>query len=244
MGKDLEIVAYRGAALADATIADLVHRLAPHVALFRHSVAAGVRAPVLSELRCIAFYERVGRDGAQEPSPNAPAAHLFFSESMLANAKREAAAGGSLASVVRAAWTMIDEAEKRFSDVETNASEPANARRTSADGAVAVARELSRIAGEAFLAGYADHSGIGIYARFLEGELVFPTSPADVYAEHDDYVGATELAWSSALGGPVRFDAVVAQYFPDEAEPPLFAAEAPASAIPFDASQYVMTLAD
>ncbi|HEY1552046.1 MAG TPA: hypothetical protein VGG28_29670, partial [Kofleriaceae bacterium] len=136
MGKDLEIVAYRGPAVADRVIVELVSRFAPETAWFRHATAT-----IIDDLRCIAFYEAVHGDD--------DAAGLDFPESTLRAVDPDA----SLSSIVQAAWKMTRE------QVRTQPAKPAPA--PTPEGAVGIARELSKRGGDAFVVGYGDHSCIG-----------------------------------------------------------------------------------
>ena len=66
MGKDIEIVAYRGKPVSIASLADLISRFTPYADFFRHSVASNVAAPPIPDLHCIAFYERVSGAGEHD----------------------------------------------------------------------------------------------------------------------------------------------------------------------------------
>ncbi len=230
MAKDFELVAYRGAALPDARIIELVQRHAPDVELVRHVPASAAREPI-ADLHCIAFYERVA------PSPS----KSYFSESMIP--RRDT--GGSLASLVQHAWSQL-----RADVVARPKREPATDRDDRDDDAAAdelapaaaLARALSETCEDAFLVGYGDHSGIAIYARFVRGELVEPASRADIYADADDYVAEPARAWSRALGRTVGIDDVASAYFHDGAMPGLLAPDV--APVAFSADRFVMTLAE
>ena len=91
---------------------------------------------------------------------------------------------------------------------------PAKPEREPAPAAdVAITRELSRLCGEAFLVGYADHSCIGIYGQFRKGELVVPATEREVHSDRD-YLTAPSRAWSAALGREITIDEVVRRLFP------------------------------
>jgi hypothetical protein len=232
MGKDFELVAYRGEALPDARIIELVQRYAPDVELLRHVPASAAREPIV-DLHCVAFYERVAPVTSKS----------YFSESMIPRGE----AGGSLASLVQHAWSQLRAdvvaRPKREPAIDRAADDDADVPADAELGpAAALARALSESCDDAFLVGYGDHSGIGIYARFVRGELVEPASLADIYADADDYVAAPARAWSQALGRTVAIDDVAGAYFHDGAMPALLAPDA--APVAFSADRFVMTLAD
>jgi uncharacterized small protein (TIGR04563 family) len=234
MGMDIEIVAYRGRAVSNAKIAALISRFAPDTEWFRHGVASAARKPILPDLHCIACYESVRRDDDAKPKGQG----LYFSESMLRDLRQRA--GGpdrSLASLVQAAWAGVRE------EIRKQPAKPTPAVETT-PAAVAIARELGKLCGEAFLVGYGDHSCTGIYGQFRDGELVAPAAERDVYREHDDYTTAPARAWSAALGRKVTIDDAVRAYFSDDKQPPLRAVDKPTRAIPFDGSRFRMTLVE
>jgi hypothetical protein len=247
MGKDIEIVAYRGEPISIATLADSIRRFTPYADFFRHAVAANVAAAPASDLHCIAFYDRVSgaehddeddedKDSDRDEAASSPPG-LYFSHSKLEEMKDAAARGASLSSIVQGAWTLVREAHdsKKPSVASQSPVEP---------DAPGLARELSRMCGEAFLVGYGDHSCTGIYAHFRHGELVSPKTLDEVYAEHDDYTAWPAEQWSAALGEKVEIDSLVARYFPETAAPPLYQSDQPAKPIAFDPDRYVMGLSE
>jgi hypothetical protein len=246
VGKDIELVAYRGEPMSIEVLADLISRFTPYADFFRHSVASNVAAPLVPDLHCIAFYERVSEAGEHDPDDDgeheaprkaASSPRLFFSQSKLDELKDAAASGASLSSIVQGAWKIVHEAH-----VSTKPS-AASARPAEPD-APGLARELSRIGGEAFLVGYGDHSCTGIFAHFRNGELVNPKSIDEVYAEHDDYTSWPAKQWSTALGASVEIDSVAARYFPEAGAPPLYEPDEPMKPIEFDSNCYVMSLSE
>ncbi len=259
MGIDFEIVAYRGTPLSVDRLAKLIARYTPYAELFRHASAANVKSPLAPDLHMIAFYDDErgggdgdddddngddGDDGDSKPQTAAPPPKrgLFISESALAAARESAAQGGSLADVVRQAWSLARGAVRDMPPAPpapVTESEPGGDDSNCAE----LARELSR-GGEAFLLGYGDHSGTGIYAQFRDGALVVPASVDDIYGERDDYTSWPSQQWSRALGKKVDLDKVVARYFPKAKAPPLHRVERPERAIPFDADRYSMGISE
>ncbi len=244
MGIDFEIVAYRGKPASVERLAELIARFTPYAELFRHTSAADVKSPVARDLHMIAFYDdqRGGSDdtdAADADSHARPAqTGLFVPESALA-AARESANGGSLADVVKQAWSLsraaLHEESARASEAESDCETETSC--------AELARALSR-GGEAFLLGYADHSCIGIYAQFRDGELVFPASIDEIYGEHEDYAAWPSQQWSHALGKAVDLDQIVARYFPDASEPSLCRVERPMQPIPFDSDRYSIGISE
>jgi len=242
MGIDFEIVAYRGKPASVERLAELIARYTPHAELFRHAIAAKVKSPIARDLHMIAFYD--DQRGGSDDDADAPDADsdarpaktgLFFPESELAAARESAAKGGSLADVVQQAWALA-----RRAILEMPAKAPGTEDQSDSETETSceeLARELSR-GGESFLLGYADHSCIGIYAQFRDGELVFPASIDEIYGDHDDYIAWPSQQWSHALGKTVDLDKIVARYFPDASAPPLCRVERPNQPIPFDADRY------
>jgi hypothetical protein len=252
MGKDIEIVAYRGEPASIANLADLISRFTPYADFFRHSVASSVEAPPAPDLHCIAFYDRVSgarehddedddeereTDKDEAPRKASSSLGLYFPQSKLDAMKDAAASGASLSSIVQQAWRSVHEAHdsRRPSAPSATPVEP------DAPGLVC---ELSRICGEAFLVGYGDHSCTAIYAHFRHGELVNPKTLDEVYAEHDDYTSWPARQWSAALGEKVEIDGIAARYFPETGAPPLYECDEPTKPIEFDSDYYVMGLSE
>jgi hypothetical protein len=243
MGIDFEIVAYRGRPASLDRLAELIARHTPHAELFRHAIASEVKSQIARDLHMIAFYDdRRGDsdDDTEAADADSDARPVYFSESMFAAARDSAANGGSLAEVVQQAWSLARGAihEMPANPARATESESESESESEPEASCAeLARELSR-GGEAFLLGRADHSCIGIYAQFRDGELVFPPSIDEIYGEHDDYAAWPSQQWSLALGTTVDLDEVVARYFPGASVPPLCRVERPKQPIPFDAARY------
>jgi hypothetical protein len=234
MGIDIEIVAYRGRALSDATIRELVSQFAQETEWFRHSIASAVRKPLLDDLHCLAFYDDVRGEPVDKAADPSPSSKLYFSETKLREIREAGERGGSLASLVQAAWKATREEMRKLP------AKPAHEPAPAAD--VAIARALSKLRGEAFLVGYADHSCVGIYGQFRKGELVVPATEREVHSDRD-YLAAPSRAWSAALGRKITIDGVVRAYFPETAQPPLHAV-GEARTIPYDGNRFMMTLVE
>lgn len=247
MGKDFEIVVYRGTPASLAELAALIQRFTPYAELFRHSVASKLKAPLAPDLHCIAFYEDATGDGDDEDDEEdhdgdgatASAGKAYYSESMLEQVKSSTGGDRSLAALVQSAWSATRAAARPTRQPGDDADDSSEE-----SDCAALARELSRIGGEAFLVGYGDHSCIGIYAQFRNGAIVSPDSLDDVYAEHDDYVGWPARQLSAALGTTIEIDELAELYFPDASQPPLYRPDRPTRAIDFDPDRYAMGLSE
>jgi hypothetical protein len=262
MGMDFEIVAYRGKPLSTAEIANVVARFTPYADLFRHSTASELKKPLVPDLHCIAFYEQVDGDSDDEDedddtelekphlpsSATASAPKVFASDALLEAARGADGSHRSLASVIQAAWSHARATAPTRDDAsEPRRGEPAvpsTSDATDESDCPGLAREISRIRGEAFLIGYGDHSCIGIYAHFRNGELVSPDSVDNIYAERDDYTSWPAKQLSAALGKQVETDQLAQLYFPDARKPPLYKVERAKRAIAFDPDRYMMGLSE
>ena len=255
MGRDYEIVAYRGTLLSNADLARIVRRAVPSFELYRHSPGreAWARRKVapLRNLHCIAMYEKVAR----------PSSAVFYSESAFTAIQQQAGQPErSLASIVQQAWTQM-----RSNIMRTPARDPtpdddagdeadSETRATSRDHSgeagdeannetLELARALGRKAGEAFWLSRGDHGCVGGFAHFKRGKLVDQASGDDVYTKvDDDYVAIPDRKWSAALGVSVTLDDVMHRYFSNRKTPPLRDVTAPAKPIPFDARKYDIAL--
>jgi hypothetical protein len=253
MGRDYEIVAYRGTLLSNAELARIVRRTVPSFELYRHSSGrdAWARRKVapLRNLHCIAIYEQVAT----------PSKAVYYSESAFTGLQQQAAQPDrSLASVVQQAWTLmranilrtparaVDPTDDDDDDADA-VEPPAPARDASGDEAknetLELARALGRKVGEAFWLQRGDHGCVGGFAHFKRGKLVDQASADDVFTNvDDDYVAIPDQKWSAALGVAVTLDDVMTRYFPNRKTPPLRDVTAPAKPIPFDARKYDIAL--
>ena len=239
MGRDYELVAYRGAPLREAELARLVRRAAPLGELYRHSRGTAAwssrKTAPLADLHCVAFYE------PRMPDDKAPAVYFVEDAKMVAVQQQAARDDRSLASIVQAAWGLMRTAYVRPASsppTEPSAGEPSA---SDPPPMLELARAISRVIGDAFWVLQGDHSCTGGYARFHRGELVDPTSIDDVFVD-DDYVGVPTRKWSAALGTPVELDAIVSRYFPDRKQPPLRDVDRPTRPIAFDGRKYDFAL--
>jgi hypothetical protein len=243
MGRDYEIVAYRGTLLSNAELARIVRKAVPSFELYRHSPGrdAWSRREVapLRNLHCIAIYEQVAK----------PSTAVYYSESAFTELQQQAAQPErSLASLVQLAWTKmrtdIMRAPPRAVDVAPTRDDSADEADNENDNeTLELARALGREAGEAFWLQRGDHGCVGGFAHFKRGKLVDQASADDVYTKvDDDYVAIPDRKWSAALGVSVTLDDVMKRYFPDRKTPPLRDVTAPAKPIPFDARKYDIAL--
>jgi hypothetical protein len=255
MGRDYEIVAYRGTLLSNAELARIVRKAVPSFELYRHSPGRDAwsrrKVAPLRNLHCIAIYEQVAK----------PSAAVYYSESAFTELRQQAAQPErSLASLVQQAWTKmradimraprrdvdpaLDDDSRDEADIEPRAPSSGDEAGDEANNeTLELARALGRKAGEAFWLQRGDHGCVGGFAHFKRGKLVEQASADDVHTKvDDDYVAIPDRKWSAALGVSVTLDDVMKRYFPDRKTPPLRDVTAPAKPIPFDARKFDIAL--
>jgi hypothetical protein len=212
MGIDLQFFAYDGTPLSDEELAQVLREGVSPDLLFRHASSFGDR------LHLVALYEgpespqRVWREHVAERAR----AHQPPPEEMPT---------GSLGSVVQAAW----KATRKALD-----ESPPMPKESAESHALAAARALSRTGRRTIWLSQADHSGVGGYAAFADGNVVDQANDDGVYVDGSDYLGVPARKWAEATGSALTPEEAFARAFPDEGDPPVRRASAPGEAMTFD----------
>jgi hypothetical protein len=222
MGIDFQFIGYAGAPLADESLAQAIVQHVRTVTLFRHAKAS---LPGREDFHCIALYE------GPDDSTVALKVSLPTPEELPKDAP--------LSAIVQAAWKVARQAIKEMPAAPASHEETEDAELSRV---AILARELSRVVGQAFWVSQGDHSCVGGYALFENGRLVDPASEKDIYVDGDRYLDVPEKKWLAATGTRVIPNDVFFTAFPDTDGPPLRLATDLSKSMTFDPVEFEVSL--
>jgi hypothetical protein len=224
VGFDCAVVAYRGSPVRDETLIRLIRERIPDIKVFRHAQNFLDAAP---NLHCIALYDQ----------PSGGDAALVFSEEELERTRNSVPADAPLSAIVQAAWKL---ARAKALETPVRDSTPAETER---DRYVELARELSRLTRTACWAVSADHSCMGAFARYDEGQLVEQATDEGVYVDGEGYIDVPKQKLAAALAfSPLEVDQLFFRAFPDEGGPPMVVLNNGVELVPFDHDEFELAL--